>query len=490
MLNVIVTIGAIQVLTIFVSLIRTKVVAVLLGPDGVGVISIIDQLVLVVAQLSAFSLPFAAVKFLSRSHSQSDEAFKETYLAFLKTLLWVSSAGAGLAVGVVIFGSGVLGSRLIEYKFLVVLGLLAVPTVPIRGFFSNVLAAARHPRTAALTALGIGVVLVVAAYVGISLGGVAGFYWANLLAGSVILVGMLGIVRRTLGVPWFNWRANMLKELKRSPDIVPFCLILSIVSFTHPTALFVSRYAILSSHGEAMTGLLHAVLALGFALNMVLTPTNGLLLTPVMNRNIPKSEKFRNAIEYQRMLTLLLAVGAIPLVLFPKAILILLFSPAFAAASPYVFGFVVAEVALLHAGVYQAILIGLDDIKAHMVISVSGHICVAGMSWFLAPQYGIAGVACALIAGNTFILVATGARLLLAHQFRLQASLAGFMAYLILGLVGIGALAGMYSGADVTVIAVKMLGGSVFVTSVGFFLEKEERASVYRLLTGAHLRSA
>jgi hypothetical protein len=43
MLKIIATIGAIQMIAIAVMLIRSKTIAVLLGPEGVGVISIVDQ---------------------------------------------------------------------------------------------------------------------------------------------------------------------------------------------------------------------------------------------------------------------------------------------------------------------------------------------------------------------------------------------------------------------------------------------------------------
>ena len=54
-LQAIVALGGIQALTMLAGLARTKVLAVLLGPAGVGVASVVDQVVSLVAQLGAKS---------------------------------------------------------------------------------------------------------------------------------------------------------------------------------------------------------------------------------------------------------------------------------------------------------------------------------------------------------------------------------------------------------------------------------------------------
>jgi len=64
MLKIITTIGGIQVLAITITIVRSKIMAVLLGPEGIGVISIIDQVVQFVGYVCVFSLPLASLKFL------------------------------------------------------------------------------------------------------------------------------------------------------------------------------------------------------------------------------------------------------------------------------------------------------------------------------------------------------------------------------------------------------------------------------------------
>jgi O-antigen/teichoic acid export membrane protein len=64
MIKVLFTIGAIQVLQMTVLLARTKGLALLLGPEQVGLLAVIDKLVAVFVQTASLSLPFAALRFL------------------------------------------------------------------------------------------------------------------------------------------------------------------------------------------------------------------------------------------------------------------------------------------------------------------------------------------------------------------------------------------------------------------------------------------
>ena len=91
MFRIFLTIGSLQVLAIVLNFVKSKTIAVMLGPEGVGVISVIDQVVQSTSYFCALSLPFASIKFLSRSHSESEDAFKRSYSSFLKGLLILSA---------------------------------------------------------------------------------------------------------------------------------------------------------------------------------------------------------------------------------------------------------------------------------------------------------------------------------------------------------------------------------------------------------------
>ncbi|WP_218081752.1 oligosaccharide flippase family protein [Anthocerotibacter panamensis] len=474
MLKIIAAIASIQVVAILVSLLRSKLLAVLLGPEGMGVISVVDQVVQLIAQLSAFSLPFAALKFLSRSHSQGLAQFQQSYASLLKLLVFLTLGGTTVGLGLVLWHPEVLGADLLKYRHLLVLGILTVPTIALQGFLRHTLAAAQRTRSAAFLDSVIALTMLMALGTGVWLGGVEGFYWSALGAGVLLVVGILVYLRRTLDLPLFAGTSNLRREFQQNPDIVTFSLILYASAFLHPLAYFLARYGVLSHSGEAGAGLLQAALSLSSALALVLNPANGLYLTPILNRAIPKAEKIQAALEFQGKLVIALGAVAMPLVLFAPLLVVLLFAPSFAGAGQVVFLFVIAQCFLQLAGVYQALIIGMDDLKVYGVIVALGHLSFGVGAWFLAGHYGIAGVGCALIFSGLALFLLTLGQLTVRHELVLPRRLVVAMTYCLVALLGGGLLFHAYDPWQPLVMLSKLGFYLVFLVGLLGFLGRDE----------------
>src|SRR5216684_6035503 len=179
-------IGALQVLGGLIFFLRTKVIALVLGPSGVGVVSVIDQFVQLMLQLSALAIPFAAIKVLSKAHSESTETFRATYAGLLRLLLILGSIGAGLGIGLIALRPSWASGSLAAHAPLVAIGLLALPAMILHGFFRNVPAAALRPITSAVWDVVTAAILGGLAIVGILLFSVPGYFVGGLV-GCVIL---------------------------------------------------------------------------------------------------------------------------------------------------------------------------------------------------------------------------------------------------------------------------------------------------------------
>src|SRR4026207_1138944 len=109
------TVGAIQVLILLVGLVRGKFLSVALGTAGDGVVATIDQLVLALISVGTLGLPFAALKFMAKSHSEGQQSFEETYSGFLWAiiLLGIITATAGTLLG--LFAPQVFSAELVRY---------------------------------------------------------------------------------------------------------------------------------------------------------------------------------------------------------------------------------------------------------------------------------------------------------------------------------------------------------------------------------------
>ena len=68
MFAAITAVGVLQLMTIVVQVVRTKAISVVLGPVGLGMVGLLDQLIAMVATLGALSAPTVVLRILSRAH--------------------------------------------------------------------------------------------------------------------------------------------------------------------------------------------------------------------------------------------------------------------------------------------------------------------------------------------------------------------------------------------------------------------------------------
>ena len=413
----IVTIGVFQALAMGFQLVRSKVVAVALGPSGVGAISLVDHVAALAAQISTFSLPFAAVKFLSAAHSQNHGSFANLFAALARALLLVSIAGTIVTVGLLLGWPGLLGPDLSSYAGVAVLAVLAIPATNVFSLVTNAMAAARRVRASAIYGAWNGAALAVSCAVGALLAGLRGYYLGNLAAMVAVVAGGLFYLNRREGLSVTREGVSLLPELRRHPNVVGFAASLYVISFALPVAHLIARYAVLESQGLAAAGLLQSAMALGLALATVMRQSNALLLVPAMNRARPGEEKLLHAGDYLRVISVVMAVVAMPLVLFPEWWLPLLYSREFLAAAPYTYLFVLAQTIQMFAGVNLALLVGLDHIGAQVWITLCGLGALAVLAWSLVPHFGIAGVAIAMLLNGTVVFVLSAGHLWAAHRF-------------------------------------------------------------------------
>lgn len=487
--SIILTLGGLQLLTAGVNLVRSKMVAVLIGPAGVGLVSVIDQIVTLIAQISAFSLPFAAMKYLSQAHGEDMEQFKARYVAILRLLLVLTSAATLLCIGLILLWPPVLGSRLVAYRPLVIIGLLAAPTMGLRGFLSNVMAAMQNYKASALVALIGAVLLVSTSYVGIRLGDIRGLFVGNLAVGCIMVVGTLWYAHRYLQLPLPHGALGIMGPIRHIPTLLRFCSFMYILSFTNPFAFLIARYTVLKSFGQAEAGFLQAAYAIAACLYLVLVQAIHLYLTPIVNRDIEVGEKMRRTLEFQKNMTILATLAAMLMVLFPKWVLILLFSPSFVPASNYLYLFVLSECILLLAGSYHTLLIGLDDLKTYLMVSLIAHTGIAVLSFSLVPHLGVWGVAIACCSANLVAFLLSLARLIYTHGFAIPWRLVLLTVYSLSALTVSGFLS--RGSADVVgevVVKVPLYLG--FAASFWFFLSRDERAALFRLWTKVGLKTA
>jgi O-antigen/teichoic acid export membrane protein len=473
MIRIFAIISFIQVITIVANIARSKLIAVLLGPSGVGVMSVVDQAIYLVAHLAALNIAYIALKFLSRAHSQGEDAFAKTYSVFLLVLMLPVCIVTLAGLSVVWWLPELLGS-LMPYRFLLIPSLLSMPFIALHGYFVSVLATARKPGIASLLSLLIGLSYALTAYVGITVGGLEGLYWLTTLASALVVLVVLAYFRLAFGLTFHLGGQSPLAVLRESPDVVTFALVLYASAVADYISLFVARYVILTNFGEAEAGLLQAATGLSGVLTLILAPIVGLYLTPHLNREMPAADKLRATVQFQAIFMLVLGVLAMPLVLFPYGLLALLLSSQFGAAAQVIFLFVVGTCLTLLASVFQALLIGLDDLRVFGLIAVVSQLSFGVIAWMLAPSLGIIGVGIGLMVARLMFVMAMLVRLMRLHQFAFPRRSAVLLAYVLLALLLTGALSGGPDATDLFLIVSKLVVYAAFSLSLLWLLSPQE----------------
>lgn len=80
--------GGVQVFNILISILRSKIMAVLLGPAGIGVLGLLNSTILLISSLTNFGLGISGVKDIAAANESQDELRIAKTIKVLQRLIW------------------------------------------------------------------------------------------------------------------------------------------------------------------------------------------------------------------------------------------------------------------------------------------------------------------------------------------------------------------------------------------------------------------
>ncbi len=405
-----IAVGLIQLVILVFALVRAKALAVMLGPEGMGIIGTMDQLVVTLTQIAAFGIPFAAMKSMSAAHSTSQDAFRNSYTAFARIMLGLSVLATVLGIAVAEFAPGLLNG-IAEYREIVRVAMLSVPPTMMTILIAHTLAAAQMPRSAAIYNLGFAASMALTGLVGAWLAGIWGFYIGAAAAGGLTVVVMMIWMTRRIGLSVLRPGISIRHELTLRPNVGRTALSASLSLVAFSGTMLIVRYAIIEALGEAPTGLLQAALSLALSVGSILATMNGLYLAPSLNRTETEDVKFSKATRFSSRVALLLVAGAVPAALLPSLGLAILFTTAFVPAAMALILCLIWQCAFQLKTVYLQLLIGIDRPLAAGTASLLSMAVTSACVFILVRPLGILAGPAALIAGEAVAIAFMVARL-------------------------------------------------------------------------------
>lgn len=438
MLRALALIGGLQLLTMVVLLGRTKVLALLLGPELVGLMAVIDRLAALFAQTASMALPFAAARFLPGAFRTDAGAALRLLRQMRDALVALSVAAGAIGIGLSLTWPAVLGGELLSHLPTVRVAFLTLPGLLLLPFAQNAIAARFEHRSAMLVALAHAGVLAATAVLGVHFWGLTGLY-ALYAAGGL---GLSWVVLRRAGSA-AQAPASGPREGRRPPwalpgDVWRFSSVLALLTFLGPCAALFVAYRVLGELGAEATGWFQAAVGISLAVRGALGASHPVFLTPNVNRGGTAQDRMRWANDFQRALCLLLGLVVPPLLLFPHLAVRLLYSPAFLPGAGFVAIFVIAETVGLLANTYQILVVSFDRLGTHVMQNASAQLLTIGVAAFAIERVGIAGAGLALLCAQVWLVLSTEAFLRRAYGLRLPARSVALTLYVLAALAACG----------------------------------------------------
>lgn len=400
------TIGGLQLATMVVMLVRSKALAVMLGPDGVGLMAVIDKLLAVVVQGLSLSLPFAAVRFLPRLWSSDRAQCYRIFRAMSACVFVLALLFTVIGVTTSLVVPGMWGEQFARHGTVLAAAFLGVVAVAFAPLLQNAYAGVMQHRSSMTFGLSHAVVLAAAGLIGASMTSLTTVYLVYAIAaGALVAVVWLRLARHMRPVD--DVRVRGWRDWLPSRQIFAFSGAMFLLALLAPYAALNAHYQVLSSLGTAAAGWMQAAIGISLAVRSLLGAAHPIYLTPQLNQRDTWGARMAWADQFQRLWCLLAAVLVPPLLLAADLAIVALYAESFLPATRFVHLFVLGEVLILVAGTYQGLILAGDRLKFHVAQNLLAQLIFVAVALATIPSAGIAGAAYGGIAAQLFILVCT-----------------------------------------------------------------------------------
>lgn len=376
--------GGATVIVAIVSLLRSKLLALMVGPVGIGAMGMFNSAITLLAAMAGLGLTFSGVREIASSSGSGRQR--------IVAILWVLSLTGTLAVilALTLVDEGLI-KRFLPTNFgqsqrwWIGVGLFAMV---VAGVQMTVLQGLRQIRSLAF-------LRIFGAVFGAIIGLVAVWNWGEASLPFAVAAVPLGNVLAGL---WFRptMTADAAIERQRKDGVVAALLTLGIVSLITTVATGVWQFAVRSMVVDAYrlheAGLYQAAFALS-AMNvgLVLAALGADYFPRLVEAGSEKREISRIVEEQFRVTRMLAAPLLIGLLAMAPLALSLLYSRAFVPATGILQWQVLGDVLKLPGWIFGFVLVAEGKKAAYLFAELFFCAAILFLSWLLLPQLGLVG---------------------------------------------------------------------------------------------------
>jgi len=407
-------IGVASVINIVISIVRTKILALLVGPAGVGLMGLFNRVLGTAITLAGMGLGHSGVRQIAAASAKTAEgdvaasASAATDLARVRQALWFANLGLGLVamVAVWLFREPIAAAALDDASRASEVGWLGV------GVFFALVSASQTALLQGLRRIAdLAKVTILGTFVGSAVGvvlvwqlGVAGIVWmliAAPAASALVAAERVARLPRPIRLP-LHWPA-LTREWR-----VMFDLGAPIMAATLVTGIcqLVTRSSITDALGIEATGHFEAAWSIsmtyvGLVLAAMSTDYYPRLTAAITDRSA--SNRLANE---QAEVALLLAVPVLlGLITFAPLVTSLLYSSAFAPTTEILRLQVVGDILKVASWPMGFILLARGNNRLHLLTELGWNLVYLVTLWVLLPRIGLAASGVAFVAAYLVYLV-------------------------------------------------------------------------------------
>lgn len=380
--------------SLLLSLARTKLVALFLGPAGIGLLGLVQSTMATATLIGGAGLDSIVTREAAKARA-SGEGLEISIAVGLRGSMLLGFATALVAVPVL----AVFGEQLGTPGLISLMAVAAAIASSIVGTnYRALLAGISTVTDSALASLAsaVGALVLTAALVMLSvpLGVVVAFVALAIPASQVVATGL------------FVWRHTTETTVTWRELLVPLRTYLgeaggfAIAGVVPVLTQLIARSVVRGCSDNDRFGYFQASLALGTTVTSVLAASVGASVLPSLSRVSASEERLRAAADQSARTYLVLVAPLVLLIaVFPADIVRLLYSSRFEPVSEQLSWQLMGEVVRLPAWVLSSVLLVLGRARAYLIVELTSGACMLVCLWFAVGLSGLASLGLAVAVG-------------------------------------------------------------------------------------------
>lgn len=455
---------------VLISIIRSKYLAVSIGPEGLGLFSLLNSFFLIISGFCGGWFSVAYIKFIAEYNKKKDfSAIRNIHNSiFTITCILLFISIVVLLSGKTLIKNIFLSPQVLDFHYTIFLGVFTANCL--KSLYEQYLNAVMLTNKTAKSRILSSIFEFFSILILVYFFNLSGFFISLILSSlfALLLYKTIaeGSIKAQFELKSITFPAS--QQVLKYGSFNFFLLILNHVCQYFYRALIVSTLSF--SH----LGLFHATTAL-MSYTGIFNKGSNYTFIPSMGQEITNKERNKALNEY---LSINMAAGILIssiAILFVDQVILLLYSKAFSEISNFSHLFISAQFMFIFVAAFQSVIVGTNNYRVHSIVVAGTNLLTIAIPYFYIHQYGLFSIAFGMMAASMWSICFNYTFLRKKYSLHLykKTILGILLSLLLLSLAVFLKKSGM---------TVKMLFTAIECLLVFFIIDQKDRNHIFQLI--------